>query len=81
MKRSHRKWYLALVVALCLAPATLAAKPRDRDRDRDRCDERRDRRCQQVPEGGSAIVYLLATGAVCAGAMVVRSRSAQPNQS
>jgi hypothetical protein len=31
-------------------------------------------RCQQVPEGGSTAGYLLTVGAVCLGALLVRSR-------
>jgi hypothetical protein len=83
MRSFNSKWYLAVIALICLAPATLAAKPKDKDKDRDkdRCDDRRDRKCQQVPEGGSAIVYLLGAGAVCAGAIVVRSRKGQLSQS
>lgn len=76
MKSLKRKCLLAAVVLLCLAPASFAGQP-NRDR---RCDPRR-RNCQQVPEGGSAAVYLLGVGITCLGAMFVRSRSANPSQS
>lgn len=64
MKNVHRKWWLAVVAVLCLAPAAFAKhKPRT-----------------AVPDGGSAAVYLLGAGITCLGAMVVRSRSARPKQ-
>jgi hypothetical protein len=79
MKSLNRNLVLALLL-LCLAPASFASKP-NRDRDRDRCDPRRDRKCQQVPEGGSAAIYLLGAGITCLGAIVIRSRSLKPSQS
>ncbi len=66
-------WLIALVL-LCLAPSTLAAKPKDRG-----CDPRRDKRCQSVPEGGSALVYVLGAGIACVGAVISRSRMAKLN--
>jgi len=57
---------------LCLVPATFAAKPKER-----RCEPARARKCQAVPEGGSGLVYLLGAGVTCAGAMLIRSRSAR----
>ena len=63
MKNVHRKWWLAVVLVLCLVPAASAKNKH-----------------AQLPEGGSAIVYLLGTGMTCLGAMVVRSRFARPKQ-
>lgn len=68
MKSLGKKWLLTVGILLCLAPTALLAKPQQ-----DKC--RPGRRCQQVPEGGSAIVYLLGAGLTCLGAMVVRSRT------
>ena len=64
MKNVHRKWWLAVVAVLCLAPVA-SAKHKHKT---------------SVPEGGSAAVYLLGAGITCLGAMVVRSRSARPKQ-
>jgi hypothetical protein len=36
---------------------------------------------QQVPEGGSAAIYLIGAGLTCFGAMFLRSRAANPAQS
>jgi hypothetical protein len=66
MKNAHRKWWLAVVVVLCLAPVASAKHQKPGT--------------TAVPEGGSAAVYLLGAGITCLGAMVVRSRSARPKQ-
>lgn len=71
------KLMLAAVMLICMAPVSLVAKPRDERV----CDQRRDRRCQQVPEGGSAAIYLLGAGITCLGAIAIRSRSLTANQS
>jgi hypothetical protein len=76
MKNLNRKCLLAAVIPLSVVPASFAVKPRDKG-----CDDRRGRKCQQVPEGGSAAIYLLGAGMTCLGAMVIRSRSLNPNQS
>lgn len=76
MKNVMRKSVLAAVVLMCLAPLAFAGKPNN-DR---RCDPRR-RNCHQVPEGGSALVYVLGAGLTCVGAMVVRARSVSVNHS
>jgi hypothetical protein len=76
MKALSRKCLLAVVVSLCLVPASFAGKPNHDQR----CDPRR-RDCQQVPEGGSAIVYVLGTAVTCLGAMLIRSRSAKLSKS
>jgi hypothetical protein len=74
MKNMRRNCWLALLAVACLAPAAVA-KPHDRG-----CGEKHRRDCQQVPEGGSAIVYLLGAGITCAGAMLIRSRETRLNQ-
>jgi len=74
VKSSTNKWLLGAIVLLCLVPSTLAAKPKDKG-----CDPRRDRRCQQVPEGGSALVYVLGAGVAGLAAVVSRSRMAHNN--
>ena len=66
MKNVHRKWWLAVVAVFCLAPAASAIE--------------RNKPRQQLPEGGSVMIYLLGAGITCLGAMVVRSRSARPKQ-
>ena len=75
MKSVCGKWGLALIALLCLAPATMAAKP-----NRDKCDDRHRHDCHQVPEGGAGIIYLLAAGITCAGAIVIRSRETKLKQ-
>jgi hypothetical protein len=77
--KTNRKLLLAALFLMCLAPASFAGKP-GKERDRG-CDPKRDRRCQQVPEGGSAAIYLLGAGITCLGAIVIRSRSLSPNKS
>jgi hypothetical protein len=71
------KRWLALVALLCMVPSAYAIKP-DRAR---RCDEQTwsARKCQAVPEGGSAAVYLLGVGITCLGAMFIRSRASKPS--
>ena len=76
MKSLSRKCLLAVVALLCMAPPSFANKPHT---DKDKC--RPGVNCQQVPEGGSAAIYLLGAGITCLGAMVIRSRSLNPNQS
>jgi hypothetical protein len=77
MKSASQKLILSVLLLLCLAPVSLAAKPH-RDKG---CDPKRDRRCEQVPDGGSAAIYLLGAGITCLGAMVIRSRSLSTSQS
>lgn len=73
MKPMNRKWWLALVVLLCLAPATFAVtvKPRPFDPRQGKWPTR------SVPEGGSLLAYVLGAGVTCSGAMLVRSRLAK----
>jgi len=75
MKSLRRSFLLVVAILICLAPVSFAGRPRHDER----C--RPGRRCQQVPEGGSGVVYLLGAGLTCLGAMVIRSRAAKPSQS
>jgi hypothetical protein len=77
MSNNKAKWLLAAVVICCLAPGASAERERGRDRDQG-CDPRRDKHCQQVPEGGSTAIYLLGAGLTFVGAMFVRSRIIKP---
>ncbi len=73
MKILNRKWWLTAAALLCLVPAGFA-KPRAK-----RCEDRHDKRCEQVPDGGSALVYVVGAGIVCLGAMISRSRVLKAN--
>ena len=75
MENMTRKWLLTSVALLSLASATFA--------DKDKCDPKHPKKgCeQQMPEGGSSLVYLLGAGVTCLGAMMVRSRAAKPKVS
>jgi hypothetical protein len=77
MKSLNRKLVLSALLLLCVAPASFAGRP-ERDRG---CDDRRNRPCHKVPEGGSAAIYLLGAGITCLGAMAIRSRSLSPTKS
>jgi hypothetical protein len=72
MKNARRKWWLAGVMVLCLATAASAGQ--------NATAAQKHKHKKQLPEGGSAVVYLLATGITCLGAMVMRSRFATPKQ-
>ncbi len=78
MKSTRKLKFLPVLFLACLVPASLAAKPNNQGHG---CDSKQNRRCQQVPEGGSAAVYLLGAGITCLGAMVIRSRSLKSTQS
>ena len=73
MKVMSPKCLLAVVVLLSMAPASFANKP-----DKDKC--RPGVNCEQVPEGGSGLVYLLAAGITSLGAMLIRYRETRPKQ-
>jgi len=75
----NRKWWLAIVVICCLAPATFAERSHDPGV---QCNPQNGNcRSQQVPEGGSTAIYLLGGGLTCFGAMFLRSRMAKSAQS
>ena len=78
MKSLSRKWWLTALVLLCLAPSTFAVKP-NRDRGCDQARQNQKKKCQPVPEGGSALVYVLGAGVACLGAVISRSRVAKLN--
>jgi hypothetical protein len=75
MKSLSRKCLLAVVALLCIAPASFANKPYN-DKAKDKC--RPGVNCKQLPEGGSAAIYLLGAGITCLGAMLIRSRETKP---
>jgi hypothetical protein len=84
MKKLCSTWVLTLVILLCLAPATLLADGGNGGGGNgggNNCGGGKGRHddCHQVPEGGSGIIYLLAAGATCAGAIVIRSRQTKRN--
>jgi hypothetical protein len=71
MKKLNRTWLLT-VVALCSASSAFASDTLAR---RDFVQQ------VTVPEGGTAVVYLLGAGLICFGAMFLRSKVAKPLQS
>jgi hypothetical protein len=76
MSRRSAKWWLAMAALLLLTPVMSATRQSVKERG---CGTRdRDRKCRQVPEGGSMAAYLLGAGVTCFGAMVVRSRLVKP---
>ena len=75
-KPMRRTWWLALVALLCMVPGAYATKPDGTHG----CGEHGNaKKCRQVPEGGSAAVYLLGAGITCLGAMFIRSRASKPS--
>jgi hypothetical protein len=60
MNNVNRKFWLMAGALLCLAPAAFAGGPSP-------CST-----CTRVPEGGSALVYVLGAGITCIGAMLAR---------
>jgi hypothetical protein len=77
MKSKNRKWWLAVVVLLCLASTACPVE----DAEKSTSHEKRPVKHATVPEGGSSLVYLLGAGVTCLGAMLVRSRLAKPQKS
>jgi hypothetical protein len=70
-----RKWFLGTSLLLCLVPVSFAFD-RSPDKHHGKCKPHDD--CsQQVPEGGSTAMYLLAAGLACVTAVSVRSRSSK----
>jgi hypothetical protein len=77
MNKVARNWFLGASLLLCLMPPSFALD-RGPDKERGKC--KPNHNCsQQVPEGGSAAIYLLAAGLTCLGAMSIRSRFLKPN--
>jgi hypothetical protein len=77
MSTRKRKWWLAIVVMCCLAPASFAERDRGPIRGRDP----HAGVLHRVPEGGSSAIYLLGAGLTCFGAMFLRTRVARRAQS
>jgi hypothetical protein len=77
MSKRSTTWRLALAALLLFTPGFSAALRADNTKGCGNHD-RDDRKCRQVPEGGSAPAYLLGAGATCLGAMLVRSRLTKP---
>ncbi|HEX9111248.1 MAG TPA: hypothetical protein VF845_07190 [Terriglobales bacterium] len=69
MRNINRKWWLTVLALLLLMPVASATPWKSKTK-----------KHHSVPEGGSALVYLLGAGMTSLGAMVVRSRSAKPKQ-
>jgi len=69
--RGKGRWWLGVLALLCLTPVLSTAQRADKNKG---CTARDYYKCQQVPEGGSGMVYLLGTGIACLGALLVRSR-------
>jgi hypothetical protein len=59
--------------------STFLFEPIDRgqNNNNNKCDPHGRNRCAAVPEGGSALMYLLLASFACLGAMVLRSRRRQ----
>jgi hypothetical protein len=70
MIKVRRKWWLGAALLLCMVPSSFAVEP-----DQPKC--KPGRNCRQVPEGGSAAIYLLGAGITCLGAMFIRSRASK----
>jgi hypothetical protein len=78
MSNVARKWWLGAALLLCLVPSSFAFKP---DGDQPKKCKPGDNCKQHVPEGGTAVVYLLGAGLTCLGAMYVRARRSKPSLS
>ena len=77
MNKVARKWFLGASLLLCLMPVSFALD-QSPEKDHGKC-RPHDNCSQQVPEGGSVAMYLLAAGLTCLGAVFLRSRSLKPN--
>jgi hypothetical protein len=78
MVSATKKCWLGATLLLCLVPSSFALQRDgghpDKCKPSDKCQ-------QQVPEGGSAAIYLLGASLTCLGAMLLRSRSSKLNLS
>jgi hypothetical protein len=72
MRRSAKCW-LVIIALILLTPIFSAAQQAERSRGCGKYD-RNDRKCRQVPDGGSGAIYLLGIGVSCLGATLIRSR-------
>lgn len=75
MNKVARKWFLGTSLLLCLVPVSFALD-RGPDKHKGKC-KPHDDCAQQVPEGGSTAMYLVAAGLACVTAMSLRSRSSK----
>ena len=73
MTKVNLKWWLGAALLLSLVPSSFAVERYHNDHEKRRTSGPPAR--QQVPEGGSAAIYLLGAGITCLGAMFIRSRS------
>jgi hypothetical protein len=71
--KEPKKWLLLGALVL-LIPVFSVAQPLNKEKDKDKDKGCRNEKCRQVPDGGSTANYLLAVGATCLGAVLVRSR-------
>jgi hypothetical protein len=78
MIRFTRKWWLGPLLLL-LVPLSFAREPGFHKPKTDRC--KPGTNCQKIPEGGSAVVYLLGAGLTCLAAAFVSSRASRPKAS
>lgn len=77
VRREPKKWLLTGALVLMTAVLSFAQHTDHGDRGHKVC-KPHERGCPQMPDGGSAAGYLLAVGATCVGAMLVRSRFGKP---
>ena len=79
MTRRTSKWWLVVTLFVLVTPALLSADPQQPS-GWQTCNNN-NVKCQEVPDGGSAVAYLLWTGVACLGAMIIRSRASKPRLS
>lgn len=70
MSKVRMKWWLGAALLLCLVPSSIAVERGHYNHEKSGSSAYR----RQVPEGGSAAIYLLGAGITCFGAMYIRSR-------
>jgi hypothetical protein len=71
MSAVNLKWWLGAALLLCLVPSSFAVQQYHNNHET----RRSGNNAQPMPEGGSAIPYLLGAGITCLGAMFIRSRA------
>lgn len=78
VKLSRPQRWLAIAALVLLTPIISVAKPSNNGKG---CGFHDQKRCRQVPDGGSTASYLLAVGGMCLGAMLVRSQITKTDRS
>jgi hypothetical protein len=73
MSKVGMKWWLGAALLLCVVPSSFAVERSHYNHEKSTRSVDR----QQVPEGGSAAIYLLGAGITCFGAMYIRSRASK----